>query len=626
MVKKRIAVFLIVSACLPTVWGQRTQVDPNQTDTQSYRKAYDYILEENWDKTLTAFETFIQQYEKSPYLDDAHFWHCFAMEKTGARDEDVFKCYQDLIKTYPKSQWADDAKRNLIAVAKRLSDMGKTGYGAIVKAMQKSEDKEIALTAISALREIGSERALDALAGLYTSTQHRAVREEIIFTISQFKSPKVVPSLTKIVKDDPDRHMREKALFWLGQKTQSEPVIKLMEHVALNDPNHEVRKKAVFALSQVREGKGMGALKRIAGGAKDAAARKEAVFWLGQQAKSNDVIQFIETIVQKDSDPEVRERALQVLAYQTPGNLGVPALINLVNTQSDKIVRKRAVFWIGQNAKSKQAILCLESVALEDPDPEIRKTALLALSHAPDGRGAESLKKIGRTAKDADTRQEAVYWLGHRARSNDVIQFLETVVLKDAVAKVRKKALLSLSRAPEGRGVEALKKIAETSKDAGIRKDAVYWLGHHARSDDVIEFLETVVLEETVTEIGKTALLALSQAPDGRGVEALKKIGRTAKDAATRKDAIFWVGQQARSADVIQFLENVVREDSDPEVRKKALTALVHAPRNLGVPALINLAKSHPDPAIRREAIFWLGQSKDPRAMEALVEIVNDMK
>jgi len=109
-------------------------------------------------------------------------------------------------------------------------------------------------------------------------------------------------------------------------------------------------------------------------------------------------------------------------------------------------------------------------------------------------------------------------------------------------------------------------------------------------------------------------------------MKSLMKIGGTAKNVDTRKDAIFWVGQKAKSEDVIQFLEKAIREDSNQEVRKNAMTALVHAHRNLGVPALINLAKSHPDSEIRREAIFWLGQSKDPRATEALVEIVNDMK
>jgi HEAT repeat protein len=625
MEKRKLTVHIFILVCLLSTWGQYIQADPNSPDIQTYQQAYKYILEENWEKALTEYETFIQKYPKSQYLDDAHFWHCLAMEKTGAADEDVFSCYQDLINTYPKSQWADDAQRNLIVVGKRLADMGKTEYEAIIKAMQESVDKEIALTAISALKNIGSEKALDALAGLYKSTQNPAVREEIIFTLSQFKSPKVVQSLTKIVKEDPDRHMREKALFWLGQKTQSEEVIKLMEHVALNDPNHEVREKAVFALSQVREGKGIETLKRIAQGAKDATIRRESVFWLGQRSKTKDTIQFLETIVQKDPDPEVRERALHALAHERD-NLGIPALIKLAESHSDKTVRSQAVLWIGQNAKSEQAIRCLENVALNDTDEEVRKTAMLALSRASEGRGVEALKKIGTTAKDNATRKEAVFWLGRRVKSEDIIKFLESVALKDADIEIRNTALLSLYQAPEGRGVEALMKVAEAAKDVETRKQAVFWLGRNAKSDNVMKFLENVVLKEADIEIRKTAILALSQARNEQSLEALKKIGSTAKDADTRKEAVFWVGRQAKSADVIQFLEKVVREDSDPEVRRNAFMALVQAPENLGVPALINLAKSHPDNEIRRDAIFRLGQSKDPRAIEALLEIVNDIQ
>lgn len=560
MVQKKFTVHILIFVCLLSTWGRYAQADPNSTDAQAYQEVYKYILEEKWEKALTEYDAFIQKYEKSQYLDDAHFWHCFAMEKTGAADEDVFKCYQDLIDTYPESQWADDAKRNLIVVGKRLVDMGKAEYGVIIKTMQESMDKEIALTAISALRDIGSERAIDALAGLYKSTQIRAVREEIIFTLSQFKSPKVVQSLTKIVKEDPDRHMREKALFWLGQKSQSEQVIKLMEHVALNDPNQEVREKAIFALSQIREGKGIGALKKIAEGAKDTAVRRESVFWLGQQAKSEDVIQFLETIIRKDSDPEVQERALNALAH-AHGNLGTPALINLAESNLDKTVRKQAVFWIGQRSKSEQAIRCLEKVALNDTDNETRKTALHALSRIPEGRGIEALKKIGNTAKDVETRREAVFWLGRRVKSEDIIKFLQDVAQKD-----------------------------------------------------------------TDIEIRNSALLALSQAPGGRGVEALKKVAETVKDNEIRKQAVFWLGRQANSTDVVHFLEKVAREDSDSEIRKNAMTALVHAPNNLGIPALINLAKSHPDTEIRKDAIFWLGRSKDPRAIEALIEIVSEVK
>jgi hypothetical protein len=41
-----------------------------------------------------------------------------------------------------------------------------------------------------------------------------------------------------------------------------------------------------------------------------------------------------------------------------------------------------------------------------------------------------------------------------------------------------------------------------------------------------------------------------------------------------------------------------------------------------GIEDVIRIAKIHPNPLIRKETIFWLGQSEDRRAGEALVDIV----
>jgi HEAT repeat protein len=40
------------------------------------------------------------------------------------------------------------------------------------------------------------------------------------------------------------------------------------------------------------------------------------------------------------------------------------------------------------------------------------------------------------------------------------------------------------------------------------------------------------------------------------------------------------------------------------------------------VPALIQIAKRNPDPEVRRTALFWLGQSEDPRALALFEEIL----
>ena len=50
--------------------------------------------------------------------------------------------------------------------------------------------------------------------------------------------------------------------------------------------------------------------------------------------------------------------------------------------------------------------------------------------------------------------------------------------------------------------------------------------------------------------------------------------------------------------------------------------ALSQRPRDEGVPALIYVARTNKDPEIRKKALFWLGQSNDPRALDLFEELL----
>ena len=45
-------------------------------------------------------------------------------------------------------------------------------------------------------------------------------------------------------------------------------------------------------------------------------------------------------------------------------------------------------------------------------------------------------------------------------------------------------------------------------------------------------------------------------------------------------------------------------------------------PDDEAVPALIRIAKEHPNPAVRAEAIRLLGQKKDPRVVDFLEQLL----
>ncbi len=87
-----------------------------------------------------------------------------------------------------------------------------------------------------------------------------------------------------------------------------------------------------------------------------------------------------------------------------------------------------------------------------------------------------------------------------------------------------------------------------------------------------------------------------------------------------RQSALFWISQAASDAATAGLQELV--EDEDRRVRESAVFALSQRPADESVPALIRLARTHRDPSVRRTAIFWLGQSKDARAVGYFEEVL----
>jgi HEAT repeat protein len=105
--------------------------------------------------------------------------------------------------------------------------------------------------------------------------------------------------------------------------------------------------------------------------------------------------------------------------------------------------------------------------------------------------------------------------------------------------------------------------------------------------------------------------------PDLLKIAKADKVSRKVK-----RSAVFWLGQAAGDAATRGLTDLVADGTTDHEVRETAVFALSQRPRDEGVPALIRIAKENKDPDLRRKAIFWLGQSDDPRALSLFEELL----
>lgn len=111
----------------------------------------------------------------------------------------------------------------------------------------------------------------------------------------------------------------------------------------------------------------------------------------------------------------------------------------------------------------------------------------------------------------------------------------------------------------------------------------------------------------------------------GDSVRIWPSLMQLARDVAvpsqTRRDAVFWLGQMAGGSVTANLAQLVTEDTVDRAVRESAVFALSQRPKDEGIPALIHVATTNRDPSVRKKALFWLGQSNDPRAL-ALFESI----
>lgn len=155
----------------------------------------------------------------------------------------------------------------------------------------------------------------------------------------------------------------------------------------------------------------------------------------------------------------------------------------------------------------------------------------------------------------------------------------------------------------------------------------VTWLDN-VKADDSATWLASIVNGpnadpgDRVTRVTKAAVAALGMHEGAVASRALVAIARTHPMSNTRNDALFWLGQRAGDQLAAGAIAEAIEKDPDTDVRKRAVFALSQLPKDDSVPTLIDVAKHNRNAAVRQQAMFWLGQSGDPRALRFFEDVL----
>ena len=171
------------------------------------------------------------------------------------------------------------------------------------------------------------------------------------------------------------------------------------------------------------------------------------------------------------------------------------------------------------------------------------------------------------------------------------------------------------------RQVERVRTFSEDcALDAGGR--TVHWL-QNVRPADSVALLGSLIDAEAErkSRVTNAALAAISQHAEPSSVPTIERLAKAHATASVRGEALFWLAQMAGEK-VAGMITAAIDNDPDTEVKRRAVFALSQLPKNEGVPLMIDVARKNKTPAVRKQAMFWLGQSKDPRAIEFFAEIL----
>jgi tetratricopeptide (TPR) repeat protein len=302
-------------------------------------------------------------------------------------------------------------------------------------------------------------------------------------------------------------------------------------------------------------------------------------------------------------DDDMRLAALEGIMQQDPDQV-LPVLQKLLERKDECSIRlrKKAVNMLAQTKEEERADILLR-VASTDPSSEVRREAVGYLSSVNTERAAKALDSILFTAVDADTRDRAL-------------------------------SALSQHRSPSAR--LSLRKFAEQSNvPTETRVRAIYYISQGRRTGDEADYLRGLYNKTASPEIREAIIQGFANQRTADRTSWLLGIARDKnQEIELRKKALYYAGQtpccnsgSGSSAGYALELKDLLplydEFTGQQEMQEQMLYVYAQRKETEATDKLLAIAKAEKNPELRRKAISWLSQRKDPRVKQFLLDLLS---
>jgi HEAT repeat protein len=310
-----------------------------------------------------------------------------------------------------------------------------------------------------------------------------------------------------------------------------------------------------------------------------------------------------------DSDPRVRASAVHAIVRVD--NPAVTASLAAALLDGDAWVRYFAARGLGEHRHA-PALDELTHLALDDGAGHVRLAAIDALGRIGSPSAVPALAALS-ASDDAERAIAAVAALGNIPHA-DAWPPLEAA-LRGAGEERRAAAAASISRLAGKKAIELLQWTAAADESANVAAAAVHGLARIATTEDgstAVKALIDLTAEAPRRHLVVPALAALPS-------DAIASVAEGLRDPRPQvRVAVVQSLGGMRRGDASRWLESALG-DGAADVRAAALTELRHLGTRGGERRIVTLARTDPNPTVRRAALAVLeaasgGRGDSPRS------------
>jgi hypothetical protein len=244
-------------------------------------------------------------------------------------------------------------------------------------------------------------------------------------------------------------------------------------------------------------------------------------------------------------------------------------------------------------------------------------TEMYVLVERKDGRPSR-VRVVSRQCP-VDGANRRLFWLGPVDPGASLDALGHMLEAKMSGDDVEEPALAAIAFHADARADVMIEKRAfDRSLSEERRKQAIFWAGN-ARGEAGYRLLERVLDTEPDGDLREHAVFALTESSVPEAVDRIKRVALEDRDNEVRAQALFWLSQTEASG-VGAWIVGRLDVEEDDHVREQAVFALSQLED--GTDWLLKVLRSKQDPETIRRALFWLGQSEDPRALQEIEKIL----